>query len=99
MRDKIIWDWKGIFKEKLEKTDRLNIALVSINLKEGSIPSYQSRAYDTPYHLHEPYDRELNDMMQAGILEPIALRESDWCSRAFPVLKGDRCNVTLKISA
>ena len=95
LRDKIIRDWKGIFKEKLEKKDRLNIAPVSLNLKEGSIPSYQSRAYDTPYHLREPYDRELNDMMQAGILEPMALRESEWCSRAFPVLKGDGHKVRL----
>ena len=34
-------------------------------------------------------------MMQAGILEPMGLRESEWCSRAFPVLKQDGCNVRL----
>ena len=47
MRDKIIWDWKGIFKEKLEKTDRLNIALVSINLK--GVPYHHIRAGHTTH--------------------------------------------------
>ena len=75
LRDKIVRNWKGVFKEKLEKGDRINKSSISISLKEGSIPSYQARPYDTPYHLRKPYDRELQNMMEAGILEPMGLRE------------------------
>ena len=82
-----------MFKEKLEKGSRINIPPLSISLKEGSVPSYLARPYDTPIHLRQAYDKELQNKMDAGILEPMGLRESDWCLRAFLVLKSDGCNV------
>ena len=57
------------FKETLEKGDRFKVPPISINFKEGSLPSYQARAFDTPCHLRELYDRE------AGILEPMGMIE------------------------
>ena len=73
----------------------MNIPPVKIRIREGSNPIYNARAFDSPYHLHAAYDREIKDMMKAGILEPMGLRELDWCSQAFPVLKGDGSNVRL----
>ena len=52
-----------------------------------------ARAFDTPYHLRASYDKELINMLEAGIIEPMGLQESDWCSRAFPVLKSDGSSV------
>ena len=76
-----------MFKNKLGKEDRVNVAPVKISLKPGSIPVYSARPFDTPYHLRGAYDRELRDMLEAEIIEPMGLRESNWCSRSFPVLK------------
>ena len=45
--------------------------------------------------IFEAYDRELKDMIDAELIEPMGLRESQWCSRAFPVLKGDGCSVRI----
>ena len=47
--------------------------------------------FDTPYHLCASYD--MKNMLEAGIIEPMGLQESDWCSRAFPVLKSDGSSV------
>ena len=71
----------------------MNIPPVKISLRDGSIPSYNARVFDTPYHLRAAYDKELKIMIDAGILEPMGLRESDWCSHIFPVLKNDRAMV------
>ena len=68
---------------------------MKISLKPGSIPVYSARPFDTPYHLRGAYDRELRDMLEAEIIEPMGLRESNWCSRSFPVLKSDGSSVRL----
>ena len=33
--------------------------------------------------------------METGILEPMGLKESEWCSQTFPVMKSDGCNVCI----
>ena len=93
LKDKILSNWKDVFKNKLGKNDRVSIPPVNLSLKPGSIPVYNSRPFDCPYHLRQAYDRELKDMIDAELIEPMGLRESQWCSRAFPVLKGDGCSV------
>ena len=84
-----------MFKNILGEEDRVNVAPVKINLKPGHVPVFSARPFDTPYHLRGAYDCELRDILRAEILEPMGLRESDWCSRAFPVLKGDGSSVRL----
>ena len=88
-------NWGEVFKNKLGKEDRVNIEPVQLSLKPGSVPVYSARPYDTPYHLRPAFDRELKDMLEAEILEPMGLKESEWCSRSFPVLKGDGSSVRL----
>ena len=95
MKRKNLSSWGEVFKDTLEKGDRVNIEPVEITLKPGSKPVYSARPYDTPYHLRDAYDLEIKNMINAGILEPMALRESEWCSRGFPVVKGDWCSVRL----
>ena len=34
-------------------------------------------------------------MLEAEIIEPMGLKESNWCIRSFPVLKGDGSSVRL----
>ena len=65
---------------------------IPISLKEVLVSSYQARPNDTQFHLRRSYDKELQNMMEAEIFEPMGLRESEWCSRAFPVLKSDGCS-------
>ena len=91
LRKKMLSNWGGVFKNTLGKEDRVNIEPVRINLRSV----YSARPFDTPYYLRDVFDRELKDMLDAGILEPNGLRESDWCSRSFPVQKGDGSSVRL----
>ena len=56
---------------------------------------YQARPFNTPYHLRSAFDQEIRDMLDAGVLEPMGLKERAWCSRSFPVLKGDGSSVRL----
>ena len=95
IEEKILSNWGEVFKNKLGPQDRVNIEPVQLSLKPGSVPVYSARPYDTPYHLRPAFDRELKDMLEAEILEPMGLKESDWCSRSFPVLKGDGSSVRL----
>ena len=79
----------------MEIGDRVNCPPVKINLRQRSTPVYNAPPFDTPFHLREAYDHELKDMLSAGILEPMGLRERDGCSEAFPVLKGEGHSVDL----
>ena len=90
LREKFISKWKNTFREKLSLHDRMNIKPVKIELKPNAVPCYNARAYDTPYHLREPYEREIKDMVDGGLIEPCGLDTSMWCSRAFLVLKSDK---------
>ena len=95
LKEKILSKWKDIFKNKLDKSDRVSIPPVNLSLKPGSVPVYNSRPFDCPYHLRRSYDEELKDMIDADLIEPMGLKESPWCSRAFPVLKGDKQSVRI----
>ena len=88
LKEKILSKWKDIFKNKLDKSDRVSIPPVNLSLKPGSVPVYNSRPFDCPYHLRRSYDEELKDMIDADLIEPMGLKESPWCSRAFPCLRG-----------
>ena len=76
LRDKIVWRWKVFFMEKLEKDEKIIITPSSISPREGSVPTYNACLFDMHFHLREPYDRELKNMMEAGILEPILFKSN-----------------------
>ena len=65
-----------VFKNKLGKEDRVNIEPVQLSLKPGSIPVYSARPFDTPFHLRPAFDRELKDMLEAEILEPMSWKKA-----------------------
>ena len=49
--------------------------------------------FGTPYHLRASYDKELKNMIEGYLIELMDLEESEWCSRAFPVLKSNGTDV------
>ena len=48
LRERIVKNLEGVFKEVLEKGDRMNIPPIKISLREGSVPYYNAGAFDTP---------------------------------------------------
>ena len=46
--------------------DRMNIKPVKIELKPDAVPCYNANPYDTPFHLREPYEREIKAMVDGG---------------------------------
>ena len=69
----------------------VEVAPVKIKLKiSGVRPSFCTRPYDTPYHLRDLYEKELNNCIEAGQNVPCGTEPSQWASEAFPVPKSDR---------
>ena len=68
LKQKILSNWKEVFKNKLGKEDRVSIEPVHLSLKPGSVPVYNARPFDTPFHLRPAYDRELKDMLDAKLI-------------------------------
>ena len=97
MKEEIVKNWSDCFKDKLEKGDRMKVAPVKLTLKDSNEvkPSFHTRPYDTPFHLRDAYERELNDALEAGQLEPCGTEPSEWSSKAFPVPKGDGKSVRI----
>ena len=92
LKEKIISKWRNTFKEKLDLHDKMKIKPLKIELKPDAVRCYNANPYDTPFHLREPYEREIKDMVDGGLLVPCCLETSKWCSRAFPVLKSNKKN-------
>ena len=88
LRNKILTKYADIFKDKIGKTDRVNIPPVKLQLdKTKNIPPvHVTKAFDVAYHLRRPARKEFREMVDAGIVmandEPSA-----WCSQAFPRMK------------
>ena len=84
------------FKEKLGPKDRMKVAPVKLRVKESSnVPSFCIQPFDTPYHLCDAYETELNACLEAGQIVPCGTEPSKWSSKAFPVLKGDGKSVRI----
>ena len=62
---------------------------ITIRLKEGAKPVYVSRPFDVPYHLRVPYEKELRNMMDGGLIEPCGFETTNWSSRSVSVLKSN----------
>ena len=60
LREDIMNNWQGCFKEELEPQDRMNVEPVKLRLKdEEARPIFCTRPYDSPFHLREMYEREV----------------------------------------
>ena len=58
-------------------------------------PSFCLKQYDTPYHLRDMYEKELQACLEAGQIVPCGTEPSKWSSKAFPVPKGDGKSVRI----
>ena len=96
LKEEIIGAWGDCFKEKLGPTDRMKVKPVKLKVKssEGR-PSFCSKPYDTPYHLRDMYEKELQSCLDAGQIVPCGTEPSQWSSKAFPVPKGDGTSVRI----
>ena len=86
---KIVTDWSDCFKEKLGPKDSMSVEPVKLRMKEGSKkrPNFCVHPYDTPYHLRDAYEKELNDCLTAGQLVACRKETTAWSSKAFQYLK------------
>ena len=74
-------EYADIFKDKLEKCDRVNIPPVKLKFAEsGNIqPVHINKPYYESYHMRKPAREEFRKMINVGILVP-SNEPSDWCS-------------------
>ena len=93
----IVKSWSDCFKETLGPNDRMSVDPVKLRMKDESKkkPSFCVRPFDTPYHLRDAYEKELNNCLSAGQLVPCGTETTAWSSKAFPVLKGDGKSVRI----
>ena len=86
LREYIVKNCDGCFKEELEPHDRMKVEPLKLRLKEGYIsPSFCTKPYDTPYQLREMYKREIKRSLDAGHIAPCGTEPSEGASKAFPV--------------
>ena len=88
LKNKILKKYADVFKDKLEKTDRVNIPPVKLQIDESRKipPVHINKPFDVSYHLRKPAKEEFREMVNAGIIVPNN-EPSDWCSQAFPRMK------------
>ena len=85
LKSEIVKEWEDCFKEKLGPEDRMKVEPVKLKVKESSMkPSFCTRPFDTPYHLRDEYETELNTCLEAGQIIPCGTEPSKWSSKAFP---------------
>ena len=53
----------------------------------GVRPSFCSRPSNTPYHLCDLYEKELNNCTEAGEIVPFGTEPSQWTTKAYLVPK------------
>ena len=74
----------------------MRVPPVKLKMKNSEVkPSFCTRPYDTPYHLRDMYETELNACLEAGQIVPCGTEPSKWSSKAFPVPKGDGKSVRI----
>ena len=88
LQNKILTKYADVFKDKLEKGDRVNIPPVKLQIDESKKvpPVHINKPFDVAYHLRKPAKKEFREMVNAGIVVPNN-EPSAWCSQAFPRMK------------
>ena len=86
LREKILRQHSHNFKEKLGPNDRINHPPIKLNIDHtrGIKPTKQSKAYQIPLHLYKPAQKEINEMLEAGVIEAAEPEATGWSSMAFP---------------
>ena len=74
----------------------MKVPPVKLKMKSSEAkPSFCLKPYDTPYHLKDMYEKELNACLEAGQIVPCGTEPSRWSSKAFLVPKGDGKSVRI----
>ena len=61
LKSEIINAWQDCFKEKLGPEDRMKVPPVKLKMRNTEAkPNFCLKPYDTPYHLRDMYEKELN---------------------------------------
>ena len=60
LRQHILKEYHDVFKDRLDKTDRLNIDPINLEIDptRNITPYHATKAYDIPYHLRKPAKAE-----------------------------------------
>ena len=70
LRQHILKEYQDVFKDRLDKTDRLNINPVHLEIDQtcNITPYHAAKAYGIPYHLRKPVKAEFVEMLRSGVL-------------------------------
>ena len=88
LKNKILRKYADVFKDKLDKTDRVNIPPVKLQIDESRNipPVHINKPFDVSYHMRKPAKEEFREIIEAGIIVPNN-EPLDWCRQAFSRLK------------
>ena len=88
LRQHILKEFHDVFKDRLDPTDRVNIAPVHLEVDHSRNikPVQATKPYDIPFHLRKPATKEFNEMLRSGVLTENK-EASEWCSQSFPAQK------------
>ena len=72
LKNKILRKYADVFKDKLDKTDRVNIPPVKLQIDESRNipPVHINKPFDVSYHMRKPAKEEFREMIEAGIIVP-----------------------------
>ena len=92
LREKMICKYPESFVEKLGPNDRVICKPIKLEVNkrkaEQMRPTNHIKPFDVTYHLRESFQREICDMLEAGIIERCEV-STQWNIKAFPVAKQD----------
>ena len=96
MKQKLLKNHKNLFKEVLDKTDRINGPPVRLILDPNKKvkPVAHCKPFDVPFNLRKTLDTEISQAVTAGILSPCN-EATAWCHQLFPVPKPGRDEVRI----
>ena len=88
--EKLIGKFPDTFLEKLGKKDRISCPPISLKVyqrkAEQMHPVNHIKPYDVPFHLRAGYEKEILDMVDAGIIDTCDVA-SPWNTEVFPAAK------------
>ena len=88
MKQKLLNNYKNLFKEALDKTDCINGPPVRLILDPDKKvkPVAYCKPFDDPFNLRKFMDTKISQAVTAGILSPCN-EATAWCHQLFPVPK------------
>ena len=94
-----IVDYKGQFSNTMKKGDSMNVKPARFKLKHNyKVPEPRGGVQLPPIHMREACDKLLDELEDAGVIEPSPPDDSEFCSRAiFIAKKGDPTKIRLAI--